>query len=319
MITPYLKTAMVARVGNANRWRIPHGATHLSITILLPDTDPPSVSWVLPDGQKIDGNVIDADVPAGETLCLCDDFSRCGIDMTGCDDAALSVNVYETPISRGRLKMRGRCGFFRDRQRNMPKYVTASDGTSQRAMGADKLRVTGTADNPSEVIVTVQDLNKWITENGKKGTWNSIELVHVPYFTGDLAELRTSTQYFYRIPNPDFTSYSPTDRADAKVHEMPRLSIVHTGVHGHCDLSNILPGHFRFYGNPNMTPDDYDQIAIKLATSYQSMQNNGGLQLFILNPDDFVLEISSRRTSASDAAIATLQGLGMTIIEIEDE
>ena len=104
MILPYLLTAQVAKPKRENVWRIEHAATHLSITILLPDTDPPSVKWVLPSGQQIDGNVLDADVPAGETLCLCGDFTRCGIDMTGCDPHTLRLRVTDMPITRGKSK-----------------------------------------------------------------------------------------------------------------------------------------------------------------------------------------------------------------------
>jgi hypothetical protein len=312
MIAPYLMTAQVARVKHEHIWRIVHDATHLSISILLPDTDPPAVAWVLPNGQRIEGATLDADVPAGETLCLCDDFSRCGIDMSGCDPRATRTNCAEIPTVRANLSGVHRCGNYRDMRYNTPDYVLNDEGT-QISVGVIHMRRVR-----SDMVMTVEDISrrKAATQNG---THVCIEIAHMPNFTGDLSDLNVKTQYFYRVPNSDYTGYVDIpDRADDMVHVMPRTIIHHTGVHGHCDLSSVLPGRFGFYGNPNMLPDDYDQICITLAACMQSLQDNGALTVLTIDPNDFVLDISARRTSASDAAVEQLRSLGMTVNEIDD-
>jgi len=319
MIKPYLMTAQVARP-KSNIWRIVHDATHLAITILLPDTDPPAVKWVLPGGQQVDGHVLDADVPAGETLCICNDFSRCGVDMTACDPYALHVNVSEMPIVRPRLYgMRGNCGMYRDRVTNSPGTVLASDGTT-KTVGAGQIRLVGSADCPVQMVMTVEDINRRKAGHGSgRNTHQHLEIAHAPYFTGDLSKLNIDTQHFYRKPNADFTSYIQDNPASGNMYFAHQHTIIHhTGVHGHCDLSKASPGHFGFYGNPNMTPDDYDQTVITLATSMQFLANSNALSILTIDPDDLKLEISSRRTSASDDAVAALNSLGCTVVEMND-
>lgn len=313
MISPFLIANRMSRVGNAQRWTIIHGATHLSISILLPDTDPPNVKWILPDGRQIENSQIDIDVPAGETTCICDDFTRCGIDMLGCDPYAIQLRTYEMPIIRPRLtNLPGRYGMYRDMRYNSPGYVSNSEG-AKKPMGAIHMKIIG-----SGMVITVDDINRKKAAC-EKASHTHLEVGYVPNFTGNLADLNVTTQYWYRIPNNDFTGYVDIpDRADDMVNIMQHTIIHHTGVYGHCNLSNVSPGHFGFYGNPNMTPDDYDQTCIELAASMQSCQNTGALSIFTFDASDFILDISSRRTSASDEAVATLRALGMIVNEIAD-
>lgn len=322
MSLPYILTAQVARPKRKNVWRIEHAATHLSITILLPDTDPPGVKWVLPSGQQIDGNALDADVPAGETLCICDDFSRCGIDMTGCDPYALCVNVGEMPVTRPRLvSMRGRRGMYRDVVFNSPATVLTPDGEAFRGMGAGKYKIVGSADCPVQMVMTVEDINRRKAASGSgRATHTHLEIGYAPFFTGDLANLNIDTQHFYREPNADFTSYVQFNASSGHMRFVMQHTIIHhTGVHGHCDLSSVSPGHFGFYGNPNMTPDDYDQTVIAYAANMQTLSDASALTTLTIDPEDSILEISKRRTSASDAAVEQLRTLGCTVVEIEDE
>lgn len=313
MITPYLKTAQVARVKHDHIWRIVHDATHLSISILLPDTDPSAVAWILPDGHRIEGATLDADVPAGETLCLCDDFSRCGIDMTGCDPYAVHINCAEIPTVRAKLSGMHRHGNYRDMRYNTPSNVLNSEGV-QLPTGAIQIRIAH-----SDMIMTVGDINRKKAACGR-ATHTILEIAHMPNFTGDLASLNIDTQYWYRIPDNDFASFVDIpNNNNEKVYVGQRTIIHHTRVHGHCDLSSVLPGHFGFYGNPNMTPDDYDQTCITLAACMQSLQNAGALTVLTIDPDDFMLDISARRTSASDTAVEQLRSLGMAVNEIDDE
>lgn len=320
MISPFIKADMVSRAGSGQRWRIPHSETHLSIAILLPDTEPPSVKWILPDGRQIDGPVIDADVSAGETLCICDDFTRCGIDMDGCDPYAIHLVVAEMPVVRPRLKnIPGRCGMLMDARYNTVPYVLNSDGNEVKS-GACYIKIHGSTNRPSGLIFTVEDINKRkaLSGSGRK-THVHLEIAYAPYFTGDLAKLNIETQYYYRVPNADFTSYLPINPGRGHMVDVMQHTIIHhTGVHGHCNLSTAQPGHFGFYGNPHMTPDDYDQTVITLATSMQSRKDTNTLDMFLFDPDEFVLEISSRRTSASDEAVNTLRNLGMAVVEMDD-
>ena len=322
MSLPYILTAQLSKPKRKNVWRIEHDATHLSITILLPDTDPPGVKWVLPNGQQIDGNVLDADVPAGETLCICDDFSRCGIDMTGCDPYALCVNVGEMPVTRPRLvSMRGRRGMYRDVVFNSPATVLHPDGSSLAGCGASKIKMTGSADCPVHLVMTVEDINRKKAGSASgRATHTHLEIGYAPFFTGDLANLNIKTQHFYRVPNADFTSYLQDKPETGHMRYVMQHTIIHhTGVHGHCDLSSVSPGHFGFYGNPNMTPDDYDQTVITLEARMQTLSDESALTTFTIDPEDFILEISNRRTSASDVAVEQLRTLGCSVVEIEDE
>lgn len=323
MSLPYILTDMMARQGTEQSWRIIHDATHLSITILLPDTDPPSVKWVLPNGQQIDGNVLDADVSAGETLCLCGDFTRCGIDMTGCDPHTLRFRVTDMPITRGKVKLvSGRHGYLRDVRYNQPQTALIANGSSEKGFLAGSMKIIGSECHPSGMIFTVDELNQRRMQAAEP-YWLSLEFGYVPRFTGDLGNLEIKFAYNYRKANADFTQciYDPEKGAPfEQFNRMARLVIHHTGVHGHPDMSGALPGYYGFYGNPNMTPDDYDQIVIGYATNmqvYKDYQNS--LQSFILDPAEFVLEISNRRTSASDAAVEQLRSLGCNVVEIEDE
>ena len=325
MILPYLITAQVARPKTDHIWRIVHNATHLSITILMPDNDPPNVTWVLPNGQRIEGNVIDSDVPAGETLCLCDDFSRCGIDMAGCDPHAMAPQrAAEMPITRGKTSIvPGKCGYLRDVRFNQPESVLNADGSKIKGFLAGKFRIIGSECHPSMLMMTTEEVNKRRLQ-AVEPYWIFFEVGYAPGFTGDLAKLGIDSTYIHRKANADFTQciYNPERGAPFETFlNMAHIVIHHTGVHGRPDMTKALPGRYGFYCNPNMSPDDYDQICIELAGNmynfkYSSMGDS--LQYFITDPNEFVLDISNRRTSASDEAVATLRSLGMIVNEIED-
>lgn len=323
MILPYLITAQAARVNSTDFWRIEHAATHLYIEILLPDTDPPAVKWILPDGSMVEGSVLDADVPAGETKCVCGDFTRCGIDMSGCDPYAVRINCSEIPTVRHRLiGMRGRCGYLRDMQFNKVYKVAAPGSTiADKAMfGLGHFVLKGCEHLPSELVFTVDDINKSKADTTHNQTHTHIEIAYAPYFTGDLSKLNVKTQHFYRKVNADFTHYEKIEgTADNMIYLVPKTIIHHCGVYGHPDFTYASPAYVGFYGNPYMTPDDYDQTVISYEKRIKELSDANCLFVFSsIDPASFVLDISSRRTSASDEAVASLRSMGMTVNEIED-
>lgn len=304
MIKSFIKKDNHARIGNKKVWRIPHTAGHLNITIKLPDTNPPAVRWILPNGCVIDGNVLGVDVPAGETLCLCDDFGRCGIDMSGQDrDVFLTLRVNEMPVTRvWQTGLQKREGVFSDKRFTDPSFA---DGIKT---GAIVLHIGGSSDSPSKMVFTVDDVTAYKESKGVP-THKSLIIAYAPFFTGDLGRLNTKTQYFCNHIVPDFDKHT-----QGKELFVPKTIIHHTGVHGAPDLSDNYVGCYAFYGNPNMTPEDYDKVCITLAANPENFQSD-----FVFDESLYFLAISSRRTSASDEALATLESVGMTIYEMDDD
>lgn len=316
MRTLYTSLDQMCRVGTGQRWRIPHAATHLSITILLPDTDPPAVRWVLPNGQQIEGNVIDADVPAGETLCICDDFSRCGIDMDGCAPGEVYLNCRAMPIIRPRLQnLPGRCGMWRDMRISCPDSVITSSSVADklREMGSGCYRFIGTS-----MVFDIGDVNRRLLPTRR---YTTLEISSAPNFTGNLYDLDVFGVYFHCLPDADFKTTLVTDGRSNKIVTLSRFMCHHTSVYGHPKADFYTVGRYSFYANPNMTSNDYDQVCIDLCSFFYTADGSkiDFSCLISTSPDDFVFEISSRRTSASDEAIAKLRDeVGMTVIEIEE-
>ena len=230
--------------------------------VLYYDNGEITATWILPDGTVVEGLSVDAEVPAGETLCICSDFYACGLDMSECD--ILGVTYRDLPPFQRITHMRS--------YKKEPTAI-AEIPRQTSILGVNRVYYTGgytcvgTPSHPSKTHGTVKDINALFT-----GTWRSkIWVQYAPEITGDLADITTWSQkrtwniwgtstertYEPEEKNP-FTSETTRDFT----YKDTMMSFHHCGVHGVPDLASHATKciDWEYYACPNAKPEDFDGL-----------------------------------------------------------
>ena len=321
-----------AGLNRRTTWQIRHGAGVLDINI----TGTTNLLWKFPDGSTSTAPRPAKTVTKGTTIITCDDFSANGVNVYiyGASSALASypIPIKSLPALTYRLSAdaNGITGKVADLPR-VTNYLYLYDLPNLTGTVAGLPRVTNYLNltNLSGLTGTVADLPR-VTNNlylvnlsGLTGTTadlprvtNYLNLNGLSGLTGTVADLPrvTNTLYLYNLSGLTGT-VADLPRVTNNLHlynlsgltgttaDLPanagttRLIVYLAGITG---ALPVVPTNTdtRYYGNSQVTPAEYDQTIANCVAAGGA----GG-----------TLYISSRRTSASDADVATLRSRGWTV------